>query len=533
MARTPSDSSGRTLRESAASGDVSAVRDALARLQLSVDHAPDAIFWMNEDGTFTYVNQQACASLGYTADELKRLHLWDIDPDYPPDRWATQWRTMREQGRRTFETRHRRKDGVIFPVEVAACHLTFPGFEHHVAYVRDISARRAEAEQRERLSQQLHQAQKMESIGRLAGGVAHDFNNMLSVILGYAELLLMSAKPDEPSRADLEEIVHAAKRSRELTSQLLAFSRKQAARPRLLRLEDQVRELEKALKRLIGDDVEVRVVPPAQPTSSVRIDPSQVQQVLMNLAANARDAMPGGGTVTLETEDVVLDDAFARANAGAKPGRHVRLTVSDTGEGMDAETLLHAFEPFFTTKGQGRGTGLGLATVHGILEQNGGFVHAESELGRGTRFMLYLPAVDQPVEAFAPRGEERALTGSGLVLLVEDDDGVRGLTARMVESLGYSLVSVRTGAEALAQLDALPDVAVLLTDVVMPGMSGVQLCDAALARRPGLKTLFMSGYSAQAPGVGGPVHESAHFLGKPFSREELGRKLREVLAGAG
>ena len=508
--------------------DVGVVRDALARLQLSVDHAPDAIFWMNEDGTFAYVNQRACSSLGYSADELKRLHLWEIDPDFPPDRWATQWRTMREQGQRTFETRHRRKDGTIFPVEVAACHLSFPGFEHHVAYVRDVSARRAEAAHREKLAAQLHQAQKMESIGRLAGGVAHDFNNMLSVILGYAELLAMDGALGERTRADLEEIIHAAERSRELTSQLLAFSRKQAARPRLVHLDEQVRDLVKGLQRLIGDDISVEVIAADGPAWSVRIDPSQVQQVLMNLAANARDAMPDGGTLTIETTNVTVDTP----PTGAAPGPYVRLTVGDTGTGMDAKTLEHVFEPFFTTKPLGQGTGLGLATVHGIVEQNGGFVEVSSEPGRGTSFRISLPAV--LAQADAPEAERgRAVRpGVGHVLLVEDDEAVRALVARMVTSLGYELEAVGSPAEALERLDGLGARAVLLTDVLMPGMNGAQLRDAALARRPDLKVLFMSGHAGHVTSPSRALPAGQHFLSKPFGLEELAEKLHALLADA-
>jgi PAS domain S-box-containing protein len=511
----------------AASADVGAVREALARLQLSVDHAPDAVFWMNEDGTFAYANRRACASLGYSADELARLHLWDVDPDFPPDRWATQWRTMREQGQRTFETRYRRKDGTLFPVEVSACHLSFPGFEHHVAYVRDVSAHHAEAAQREKLAAQLHQAQKLESIGRLAGGVAHDFNNMLSVILGYAELLVSNAALDESTRADLGEIVRAAERSRELTSQLLAFSRKQATRPRLLHLDEEVRGLVKALERLIGEDIAVKVVPPDGPPWSVRIDPSQVQQVLMNLAANARDAMPRGGSLTIETANVTVD----APPTGAAPGPYVRLTVTDTGEGIDAETLEHVFEPFFTTKPPGQGTGLGLATVYGIVEQNGGFVDVSSEPGRGTRFRLWFPAV--LAQADAPEAERRSAPrpGAGHVLLVEDDEAVRALVARMVTSLGYQLEAVGSPAEALERLNGLGARAVLLTDVLMPGMNGLQLRDAALARRPDLKVLFMSGLASHVSAPGRALPQGQHFLSKPFSLEELAGKLHELLNG--
>lgn len=512
--------------EHGAPADIGVVRDALARLQLSVDHAPDAIFWMNEDGTFAYVNQRACASLGYSAEELKRLHLWEIDPDYPPDRWATQWRSMREQGQGTFETRHRRKDGTVFPVEVSACHLSFPGFEHHVAYVRDISARQAEAAHREKLAAQLHQAQKLESIGRLAGGVAHDFNNMLSVILGYAELLAASAAPGGDTRADLEEIIRAAERSRELTQQLLAFSRKQAARPRLVHLDEQVRGLEKALQRLIGEDISVAVKGADGPGWSVRIDPSQVQQVLMNLAANARDAMPGGGALTIETANVTLDTP----PAGARPGPYVRLTVSDTGAGMDEATLAHVFEPFFTTKPLGRGTGLGLATVHGIVEQNGGFVEVSSEPRRGTTFRLFLPALPDAADAPLAERPRTARSGVGHVLLVEDDAAVRGLVARMLTSLGYALDAVGSPAEALARVDGLPTGAVLLTDLLMPVMNGAQLRDAALAKRPDLKVLFMSGHLGHLAAPGQALPAGQHFLSKPFSLEELGEKLHELLA---
>ena len=377
------------------------------------------------------------------------------------------------------------------------------------------------------LESQLRQAQKMEAVGRLAGGVAHDFNNLLTVIQGYAELLGASLANDPERRESVVEIVKAAERAAALTRQLLAFSRRQVLEMRVLDLGAVVADTEKMLRRLIGEDVEVVVVKPAT-LGRVKADPGQLEQVLVNLAVNSRDAMPGGGRLTLELADVTLDAPFTTSHDSIPPGRYVVVAVRDTGSGMDAETLGHLFEPFFTTKEKGKGTGLGLATVFGIVKQSGGYVDVASAPGAGTTFRVYLPRTDARTTSGA-RPPVFSLSGWETVLLVEDEAAVRNLVRAVLERKGYVVLVAPDGAVALDLVDKHTGVIhVLLTDIVMPGMSGRDLAAAVRARRPSIKVIFMSGYTADVPTdlgtEGGPV-----FLPKPFNEYALTSKLREVL----
>jgi PAS domain S-box-containing protein len=382
------------------------------------------------------------------------------------------------------------------------------------------------------LEEQFRQAQKMEAVGRLAGGVAHDFNNLLTVINSYSQMVLDGLRPEHPDRELLAEIRQAGERAATLTRQLLAFSRKQVLQPRVVNLNGLLRDLLRLLRRLIGEDVEVALVTGASP-GLAEIDPGQFEQAIINLAVNARDAMPDGGRLTIETRDVVVDGGDAAHGPGVPPGRYVGVCVSDTGIGMDEPTQAQIFEPFFTTKEVGAGTGLGLAMVYGFLKQSDGHVEVSSELGRGTTFTIYLPRADMPPPQPRPSTDRaRVPDGAETVLLVEDEDAVRRLAARVLRSRGYTLLEARDGEEAERIAREHPEaIDIVVTDLVMPRMSGRQLAGVLERVRPRLRFLFMSGYTDEAVMRQG-VHESAvDFLQKPFSPEELARKVREVLDG--
>jgi signal transduction histidine kinase len=383
--------------------------------------------------------------------------------------------------------------------------------------------------ERHTLEQQYQQAQKMEAIGRLAGGVAHDFNNLLTVILGFCELLLAGLNPDDPRQADITEIQKAGARAAGLTRQLLAFSRKEIIQPTVLDLNVIVADIRTMLARLIGEDVTI-VLGLGTALAPVKADRGQVEQVVLNLAVNARDAMPKGGTLTIETASVELDEHVAQTHPEVKPGPYIVLTISDTGTGMTPEVQARLFEPFFTTKDLGKGTGLGLATVYGIVTRSGGIVTVNSEVGRGTSFMVYLPRADdaEPVVA-APTTIDRGRAGGQTVLVVEDADGLRELTKRLLEKQGYTVLLAANADEALRLFDEYPSIDLLLTDVVMPGASGPELVKQLVDRRPTLKVIYMSGYTDDAIVHHGVLDPGIVFLHKPFSSESLGQRMREAL----
>ncbi len=370
-----------------------AVTEALRRTQVAVDKARDPIFWVKSDGSIAYANDAACELLEYPREELLRLRMQDISPSAIS--WEDRWRRRRQEGAVRFERVHRAKSGREIPVEVSVSVIHFEGEECHWVYTRDLTEqKRAQAEMAVLEAELLH-AQKLESVGRLAGGVAHDFNNMLTVILGYAELIGTSFPDDAGLLESLAEIKKAACRSRDTTRQLLAFSRKQMIAPRAVDLNGLVGEAKNALLRLIGEHVTLVFLPGAA-LWTVRFDPAQVEQILVNLIVNARDALPGGGHVSIATANVHLAEADCRNRVDAIPGDYVALSVSDDGVGMDEQTLAHIFEPFFSTKEIGKGTGLGLATVYGAIKQNNGFIDVSSSKGQGTTFRLYVPRMQEP-----------------------------------------------------------------------------------------------------------------------------------------
>jgi signal transduction histidine kinase/CheY-like chemotaxis protein len=385
---------------------------------------------------------------------------------------------------------------------------------------------------REQLNAQLTQAQKMESIGRLAGGVAHDFNNMLGVILGHVEMAMEQVDHAQPLYADLQQIMKAAERSSDLTHQLLAFARKQTISPKVLDLNETVEGMLKMLRRLIGEDIDL-LWKPGRNIRPVKMDPSQIDQILANLCVNARDAIEGVGRVTIETDAVAFDKAYCADHAGFAPGEYILLAVSDDGCGMDKETLSHLFEPFFTTKDVGKGTGLGLATVYGIVKQNSGFINVYSEPDHGSRFTIYLPRYEAMTTPTTEQPPAQATTrGSETVLLVEDELALLKMTTMMLEKQGYTVLPANTPGEAIRLVREYPGhIDLLLTDMIMPEMNGRDLAGNLLSIHPDLKCLFMSGYTANLIAHHGVLDQGVHFIQKPFSLKNLAAKLRETLDG--
>jgi signal transduction histidine kinase len=386
----------------------------------------------------------------------------------------------------------------------------------------------ADVTERKRLEEQLHHSLKMEAVGRLAGGVAHDFNNLLMIINGYSQMLLSATPVGDPTRTDIEEVVKAAERAADLTKQLLAFSRRQIVQPKLLDLNSMVRDLERMLKRVIGEDIELVTRLDAN-LNAIVADPGHIEQVVLNMTVNARDAMPGGGKLTIETSNVHLDEEYVRSHLTPAAGHYVMLAVVDTGVGIDADTRSHLFEPFFTTKERGKGTGLGLSTSYGIIRQNGGDIWVDSEPGHGTTFRIYLPVASHIPAAPQQRPETTVLFGDETVLLVEDDAGVRTILEAMLRRHGYQVISCGSPAEALeACARYRPTIHLLVTDMIMPGMNGRQLSEKVLNLRPGIEVLYVSGY---ADSTQQEVIDSAmDYLQKPFTPEALALKVRELLS---
>ncbi len=512
-----------------------ALRQSEERIRLLLQSSNDLITIVDEQAQPLLADGAARAVMGYGAEELLGVNGFDaIHPDDLDLVRSVHLKALAEPGRKhRVEYRARRKDGSWSWVEVVGNNLCAnPSIRGIVLNIRDITERkRAEAE-REKLQAQLLQAQKMESIGRLAGGVAHDFNNMLGVILGHVDLALDNTALDQALRGDLDQIRKAAERSADLTRQLLAFARKQTIAPKVLDINQTVEGMLRMLRRLIGEDIEL-VWLPGPDAGLIRMDPSQMDQILANLAVNARDAIEGTGKLVIETSRVTFDDEYCAEHAGFCPGEYVLLAISDNGCGMDAETRSHLFEPFFTTKDKGKGTGLGLATIFGIVRQNDGFISVSSEPGRGATFEVYLPTHQPTGSQQAQAVPTRETVGKGTVLLVEDEPAIREVTVRMLGRLGYTVISAGSPGEAIELArNHIGEIDLLLTDVVMPEMNGRDLAKNLLSLHPGLKRLFVSGYTADVIAHHGVLDEGVHFLQKPFSIQALAAKVREVLATA-
>jgi PAS domain S-box-containing protein len=513
-----------------------ALRESEERLRLALTAAEQGLYDLDVQTGETVVSPEYARMLGYAPEEFEETNARWIERLHPDDRepvaGAYRAYVAGETPEYRVEFRQRTKSGdwkwilslgKIVQYDEAGRPLRMLGTH------TDITKRKEAEEESSRLTAQLLHAQKMESVGRLAGGVAHDFNNMLLVILACTELIKMRHPEDAKLILSLQEIERAALRARDITRQLLAVSRKQIAAPRSVNLSEFLAETRKTLGRLIGEDVELdfRLGADLWP---VRIDPSQLDQVLMNLVVNARDAMPVGGKLIIETTNVRIDEDYCRRHVGFRPGDYVLLVVSDSGAGMDRETLARAFEPFFTTKAVGKGTGLGLATVHGIVTQNGGVVSVHSEAGQGTTFRIYLPRLREAAVAAEAREETPAARTGGRVLLVEDDEAVRRTLAAMLDALGFSVLVATGWREALSlagRADASVDV--LLTDVVMPELSGKELCERLRAARPRLPVLYMSGYTDDVIVHHGILEDGVHFIQKPFTMDDLARAIRAAM----
>ena len=495
-----------------------------------VDHAPVGIYRSTPDGTFLAVNTALVHLLGYgSAEDVLHLNLSrDVYAD-PAERQRLLDRdTYTDREYDEVEATWKRKDGRLLTVQlsVRAVRNAARQVEYYETFVRDVTEQR-------RLQTQLVQSQKMEAVGRLAGGIAHDFNNLLTVITTSCELLLEDLAPADPKREDVEQVRQAADGAAALTRQLLAFSRQQVLTPQIVDLGDVVAGVEKMLRRVIGEDIDLVTVLGSD-AGAVRADVGQLEQVLMNLAVNARDAMPTGGKLTIETANVEHDPDYAREQEAAAVSRFVMLAVSDTGIGMDEATKAKIFEPFFTTKELGKGTGLGLATVYGIVRQSGGFIWVYSEPGLGTTFKIYLPQVDAGAAAGAAKAAPgTSRRGTETVLLVEDAAAVRAVTHQALARQGYTVLDAPNGAEALRIAASHPGpIHLLLTDVVMPGLSGRQLADQLARLRPDTKVLYTSGYTDDAVVRHGVLESGIAYLQKPFTVDGLARKVREVLGPA-
>jgi len=505
-----------------------ALREAEAGYSTLVEQAPVGIYRSNPAGRFLSANRALARILGYDSPaELLGLDMTrDVYAD-PAERQRLLDRdSYTEREYDEVEATWKRKDGRRLTVQlsVRAVRDERGAVEYYETFVRDVTERR-------QLETQLLQAQKMEAVGRLAGGVAHDFNNLLTVILSYSDLLLEDLPTDAPDREDVEQIRQAAVAASSLTRQLLAFSRQQVLEPRVLDVNTVVASTEKLLTRLLGEDVSL-TTSLAAALGAVKVDPGQLEQIIMNLAVNARDAMPRGGRLSIETANVEMDESYVHGHPLARPGHYVMLAVSDTGTGMDAATQARIFEPFFTTKEAGKGTGLGLATVYGIVRQSSGFIWVYSEPGHGTSFKIYLPRVDEPVSpAGAPAPQ--VVGGSETVLVVEDVAAVRAVTRQMLERQGYCVLEAANGATALSLARQHHSaIHLLVTDVVMPEVSGRELADQLVQLRPDMKVLFMSGYTDDAVVRHGILQEGIAYLQKPFTPDTLARKVRAVLDGS-
>jgi two-component system cell cycle sensor histidine kinase/response regulator CckA len=472
---------------------------------------------------FLAVNETAVRTYGYSRDEFLKMTVDDIQvcDDAASAGAGVEVSPVGTTQRGPW--RHVKKDGTRIDVDITAHRFVFEGRPCGLTVAQDVT-------ERSRMEGQLRQAQKMDAIGNLAGGVAHDFNNILSVILSYSHMLAEGLKPGDPMREDLEEISGAGERAAALTRQLLAFSRQQILQPRVLDLNAVIAGVARMLRRVVGEDVELTVTSAAE-LGAVTADPGQVEQVLMNLVVNARDAMPKGGKLTIETANVKLDEGYAVTHTGVEPGTYVMLAVTDTGSGMDAGTRDRIFEPFFTTKERGKGTGLGLSTVFGIVRQSGGNIWVYSEPGEGTTIKVYLPlagAVSAIITELAP--DTRARHGSETILLVEDEESVRALVRTILERHGYLVLEAQSGGDALLLCEQhKATIHVLLTDVVMPRMSGRQLAQRLAPLRPDMRVLFMSGYTDDSIVRHGVLDSDVAFLQKPITPEALTRRLREVI----
>jgi hypothetical protein len=498
---------------------------------LAIFQASPLAMWVFDVETlgFIAVNEAAVRQYGYSRAEFMGMTLMDIRPQEDAEALRESVRT-RSSSIAPQQWRHKKKDGAIALVEIEAHDLMFAGRVARLVVVIDVTERTRVRETLRLTEEQLRQSQKMEAVGRLAGGVAHDFNNILSIILSYCGMTLGELREGDPIRDDIREIQKAGERAAELTKQLLLFSRHQLVERRVLDLTQILGGMEKMIRRLVGADVEVTLLPSAS-LGKVTADAGQIEQVVMNLVVNARDAMPRGGKLVLETKNVELDEEYIRTHFGVEPGPYVMLALSDTGTGMTKEVQGRIFEPFFTTKEKDKGTGLGLSTVFGIVKQSGGHIWLYSEPGRGTTFKIYLPRTVAPADApSSPAPAMSTLKGSETILLVEDDEQVRAVACSILRRHGYRVLEASNGGEALLACEQhTATIHLLLSDVILPKISGRQIAERLAPLRPDMKVLFMSGYTDEAILQREVLDSDVAYLQKPITPEKLTRAVREVL----
>ena len=505
--------------------DALLAKEKIEMFQFSLDHSVNAVFWVNPDASFSYVNIAACENLGYTEEELLKLSVYDIDSTFYPENWSNVWKELDEQKEMRFESVYQMQNGETFPVEVTVNILSFKEKEYICIYSNNITDRKQKEEQ-------FLQVQKMHSIGQLVAGVAHDFNNLLQIINGYADIARSQIASQKDPSVSIDEIATAGGRANKLIQQLLAFSRQQVIKKEGFNLNEEIQTFQKMLRPVIGEHVEFEFIED-KAAGVVFADKGHVHQVLVNLCVNARDAMPDGGVLTMQTESITIGTADLKKYAWAKPGDYVLLRVRDTGCGMEPETCKKIFEPFFTTKNERNGTGLGLSTVYGVLKQNNGHINVTSEPDKGTEFNIYLPVSTAHSTQHATSTEENQKSVEGGVetlLVVEDDAMILDLSKEFLESAGYEVLSATNGEEAVLIFQEHADeIDGVIMDVVMPRMGGKDAMKKILMIKPQTRHLFVSGYSPNAGHNDFIKKQGAHLLSKPYRSGELLTKIREVL----
>jgi PAS domain S-box-containing protein len=501
-----------------------ALRETTQTLQALIHAAPVGITIVGQKGDVQLWNPAAERMFGWSKAEVLGEQLPWSRAEECGESASELSAVLQGQTHEVLPTRRLKKDGTLLDVNLSAAPL-----RNSEGTIFGAMSILADLTEQKRLEERLRQAQKMEAVGQLSGGIAHDFNNLLTVIIGYSEILLAQSAPGGQVHELQEQIHKAGERAAALTRQLLAFGRKQTLQVKILDINAVVQDMAKMLRRMIGEDIEM-VIQPDPRLGHVKADLAQIEQILMNLASNARDAMPNGGTLTVRTANIELDESQSCLDSEIPPNSYVMLTVTDTGNGMTEATRQHVFEPFFTTKEVGKGTGLGLATVYGIVKQSNGHIEVDSEVGRGTTFRIYLPRLGEPTATSndqpSPSG---ILRGKETVLLVEDEDAVRLLVTHALKSNGYNVLSASSGEEALKLCREHSEIALMVTDVIMPQMNGVQLAELATSFRENLKVLYMSGYTNNILENHGAFDSTTAFLPKPVSPRVLAKKVREVL----
>lgn len=496
--------------------------------------SPVALFSINPEGKVLIWTTSAERLSGWKSHEVTGLPLPTLPEDEQEPFNNLCSRVCQGEEVMGYELLQIQKDGTVFPASLSSAPIRDNNGKiiGVMGALEDITERVEREKAHEDIQEQLIQAQKMESVGRLAGGVAHDYNNMLGVIQGYAELVLDDLNQDDPKYSDMEQIIKASKRSADITRQLLAFARKQTISPKVQDLNNRVEVMLKMLRRLIGEDIELEWLPQRK-LGLVKMDMTQIDQILVNICINARDSMKNGGMLIIETKSVEITEDYCIDHPYFKPGNFIRLTITDTGIGMNKEIVKNIFEPFFTTKGKGEGTGLGLSTVYGIVKQNNGFINVYSEPGSGTTFNVYIPQHSGEIQKNLPERPTDVLTGKGeLVLLVEDEPSLLELGKQFLETLGYQVLAAQTPILALELAGVSQDpIQLLMTDVILPGMNGRELSEQIQSRYPDIKVLFMSGYTANVIAHHGVLYDGVNFIQKPFSKHELASKVREILDG--